>query len=128
ASATVEAAALGAGAPAAERSGAWRGLGRDLDPFGMTPASSLGQLNMDPSDPGAGVGDGAFLADFPAAAIDALVAVVGPDAETPPDSVEVRHLDGALARPVPGGGAQPAIDATYLLYAAALVPTPDLAG
>jgi hypothetical protein len=83
---------------------------------------------MDPSEPMPGEGNGAFLADFPAAAIDALVAVVGPDAETPPDSVEVRHLGGALARPVPGGGAQPSIDATYLLYAVGAVPTPDLAG
>jgi hypothetical protein len=34
----------------------------------------------------------------------------------------------ALARPVPGGGAQPSIDASYLLYAAGATPTPDLAG
>src|SRR5262249_61267762 len=81
-----------------------------------------------PGEPTPGGGNGAFWADFPAAAIDALVAVVGPDAKTPPDSVEVRHLGGALARPVPGGGAQPSIDATYLLYAVGAVPTPDLAG
>jgi hypothetical protein len=93
----------------------------------MIPASALGQLNMDPSQPVPGEGDGAFLADFPAAAIDALVAVAGPDAQTPPDSIEVRHLGGALARPAPGGGAQPSIDAGYLLYAAA-TPTPGLAG
>jgi hypothetical protein len=86
-----------------------------------------GELNMDPSQPGAGEGDGAFLADFPAGAIDALVAVAGPDARTPPTSVEVRHLGGALARPVPGGGAQPSIDASYLLNAVGAIPTPDLA-
>jgi hypothetical protein len=57
---------------------------------------------MDPSQPVPDEGDGAFLADLPAAAIDALLAVAGPDAETPPDSVEVRHLGGALARPAPG--------------------------
>ena len=82
---------------------------------------------MDPSQPVPAEGDGAFLADFPAAAIDALVAVAGPDAQTPPDSVEVRHLGGALARPVSGGGAQPSIDASYLLFAAAAAPTPGLA-
>jgi hypothetical protein len=54
--------------------------------------------------------------------------VVGPDAENPPASVEVRHLGGALAHTAPGGGAQPSIDAGYLLYAAYPVPTPDLAG
>jgi hypothetical protein len=83
---------------------------------------------LGPSEPVPGEGDGAFLADFPAAAIDALVAVAGPDAQTPPDSIEVRHLGGALARPAPGGGAQPSIDAGYLLYAAAATPTPGLAG
>jgi hypothetical protein len=54
--------------------------------------------------------------------------VVGPDAKTPPTSVEVRHLGGALALPVAGGGAQPSIDASYLLYAASAIPTPDVAG
>jgi hypothetical protein len=93
----------------------------------MIPASALGQLNMDPSQPVPGEGDGAFLADLPAAAVDALVAVAGPDAQAPPDSVEVRHLGGALARPAPGGGAQPSIDASYLLFAVGATPTPDLA-
>jgi len=83
---------------------------------------------MDPGQPVPGEGDGAFLADFPAAAINALAAVAGPGAETPPDSVEVRHLGGALAHPAPGGGAQPSIDASYLLFAAGATPTPDLAG
>jgi FAD/FMN-containing dehydrogenase len=126
--AVVEAAYLGDAGNGAELIDPLRRLGPELDTFAMIPASALGQLNMDPVEPVAGEGDGAFLADFPAAAVDALVAVVGPDAETPPASVEVRHLGGALARPAPGGGAQPSIDASYLLYAAYAVPTPDPAG
>ena len=98
----------------------------------MIPASALGQLNMDPSQPVPGEGDGAFLAGFPAAAIDALLAVAGPDAQTPPDSIEVRHLGGTLARPAAGAGAgagaQPSIDASHLLYAAGANPAPELAG
>ena len=82
---------------------------------------------MDPDQPVPCQGDGAFLADFPAAAIDALLAVAGPDADTLLASVELRHLGGALARPAPGGGAQPSIDANYLLFAGAATPTPDLA-
>ena len=42
-------------------------------------------------------------------------------------SVEVGHLGGALARPAPGGGAQPSIDANYLLTAVGAMPAPDLA-
>ena len=71
-------------------------------------------------------GDAAFLADFPAAAIDALVAVAGPDADTVLASVEIRHLGGALTRPAADGGAQPSIDASYLLFAVGATPAPDL--
>jgi hypothetical protein len=120
--AILEAAYLGDAGTGAELIQPLRRLGPELDTFAMIPASALGQLNLDPPQPAPGEGDGAFLADLPAAAIDALVAVAGPDAETPPDSVEIRHLGGALARPVPGGGAQPSIDASYLLYAVAATP------
>jgi len=122
----VEAACLGDANAGAEVAGPLRRLGPERDTFAMIPAPTLGQLNMDPPQPVPSQGDGAFLAGFPAAAIDALVAVAGPDAQTPPDSVEVRHLGGALARSVPGGGAQPSIDASYLLFAAGATPTPDL--
>jgi hypothetical protein len=126
--AIVEAAYLGDADSGAELIQPLRRLGPELDTFAMIPPSALGQLNMDPTDPMPAKGDGAFLADFPAAAIDALVAELGPDAETPLNSVEVRHLGGALARPVPEGGAQPSIDASYLLYAVGATPTPDVAG
>jgi hypothetical protein len=124
--AILEAACLGDADAGAELTGPLRRLGPEWDTFAMIPAAALGQLNMDPPQPAPGDGNGAFLAGFPAPAIDALVAVAGPDAQTPPDSVEIRHLGGALARPAPAGGAQPSIDASYLLYAAA-APTPGLA-
>ena len=124
----VEAAYLGDAGTGAELIGPLRRLGPERDTFAMIPAPALGRLNMDPDQPVPGRSDGALLADFPAAAIDALVAVAGPDADTLLASVEVRHLGGALARPAPGGGAQPSIDASYLLIAAGAAPTPDLAG
>jgi hypothetical protein len=126
--AIIEAACLGDAGTGAELIGPLRRLGPELDTVAMIPAAALGQLNMDPPQPVPAAGDGAFLADFPAAAIDALVAVAGPDAGIPPPSVEVRHLGGALARPVSEGGAQPSIEASYLLYAAGPVRSPDLAG
>src|SRR5262245_35231430 len=55
------------------------------------------------------------------------VAGRGLDAGTPLASVEIGHLGGALARPAPGGGAQPSIDATYLLTAIGTAPAPGLA-
>jgi hypothetical protein len=80
---------------------------------------------MDPPQPVPAQGDGALLADFTAAAIDALLPVVGPDADTPLASVEVRHLGGALGRPVPDGGAQPSIGAKYVVGAVGFAPTPE---
>ncbi|HEV2255123.1 MAG TPA: FAD-dependent oxidoreductase [Streptosporangiaceae bacterium] len=70
---------------------------------------------------------GAFLAGFPATAIDALITVAGPDADTPLASIEVRHLGGALGRPASDAGAQPTIDASYAMFAAGFTPTPELA-
>jgi hypothetical protein len=123
----VEAACLCEAGPGAELIDPLRRLGPEQDTFAMIPAPALGQLNMDPDQPVPVPGDGAFLADFPPAAIDALVAVVGPDTDTPLATVEIRHLGGALARPAPAAGAQPSIDANFMLFAAGLGPTPGLA-
>jgi hypothetical protein len=119
----VEAAYLGDAGTGDELIGPLRRLGPERDTFAMIPAPALGQLNLDPDQPVPAHGDGAFLADFPSAAVDAA----GPDADTLLASIEVRHLGGALARPVAGGGAQPSIDANYMLFATGATPAPDLA-
>jgi FAD binding domain len=123
----VEAAYLGDAGTGAELTQPLRRLGPELDTFATVPPSALSQLHMDPGQPVPFQGTGAFLSDFPAAAIDALVGLAGPDADTLLASVEVGHLGGALARPAPGGGAQPSIDANYLVAAVGAAPTPDLA-
>jgi hypothetical protein len=123
----VEAACLADASTGAELIGPLRKLGPELDTFAMIPAPALAGLNLDPEQPVPSQADGALLADFPAAAADALVGLAGPDSGTQLVSVEVRHLGGALARPVPGGGAQPSVDANYLLVAAGVAPTPDVA-
>jgi hypothetical protein len=125
--ALVEAAYLGDEGSGAELIGPLRQLGPELDTFATIPAPALQQLHMDPSQPVPNQGDGAFLADAPAAAIDAVVALAGPDADTPLASVEIRHLGGALARAASDGGAQPSIDAKYVMFAGGVTPTPELA-
>jgi FAD binding domain-containing protein len=126
--ALVEAACLSDAATGSELLGPLRRLGPELDTFAMIPAPALLQLHMDPDQPVPNQGDGALLADLPEAAIDALIALVGPDANTSLLSVEVRHLGGALARPAPGAGAQRAIDAAYVVFAVGFTPTPEMAG
>jgi FAD/FMN-containing dehydrogenase len=125
--AMVEAAYLGDADAGAELTEPLRRLGPELDTFAMIRPPALGQLHMDPEDPMPNDGDGAFLTGFPAAAVDALVAVAGPDASTSLVSVEVRHLGGALDRPAPGDLAQPTIEASHVTFAVAPTPTPDVA-
>ena len=125
--ALVEAAYLGDARTGAELIQPLRQLGPEQDTFATIPAPALQQLHMDPGQPVPNQGDGVFLANFPAAAIDALVAVAGPAADTLLASVEVRHLGGALARPVPGGAAQASVDARYLMFAGGFSPTAEVA-
>jgi FAD/FMN-containing dehydrogenase len=125
--ALVEAAYLGDAAAAAEVLRPLRQLGPEIDTFATIPAPALSQLHMDPDQPVPFQGDGVLLTDLPAAAIDILLDLAGPDAKTPLASIEIRHLGGALARPAVPGGAQRAVDARYLTYAAGATPTPELA-
>jgi hypothetical protein len=73
----VEAAYLGDADPGAELIGPLRRLGPELDTFAPIPPSALAELNMDPGQPIPFQGNAAFLSDFPAAAIDALVGLAG---------------------------------------------------
>jgi FAD/FMN-containing dehydrogenase len=121
--AVIEAAYLGDAGTGTDLIAPLRGLGPDRDTFAMIPAAALGALNMDPDQPVPTRGDGTLVADLPAAAIDALAAAAGPALA----SVEVRHLGGALARPAAGGGAQPSLEASHMIFAAGFAPTPDAA-
>jgi UDP-N-acetylenolpyruvoylglucosamine reductase len=123
----IEAAYLGDAVSGAALMRPLRALGPELDTFAVIQAPALQQLHMDPESPASGAGDGAFLAALPANAIDTLLALVGPAVQTPLQSVEIRHLGGALAREARGAGALPKIDAQYVLFAGGIAPTPELA-
>jgi FAD/FMN-containing dehydrogenase len=121
--AAVEAAYVGDAARGAEILRPLRALRPELDTFAMIPAAALGQLHMDPPEPVPASGDGGLLTDLPSEAINEVVAVAGPNVESPLLSVEVRHLGGALGREHPGAGALSKLDAGYVWYAAGLTPT-----
>jgi FAD/FMN-containing dehydrogenase len=91
-------------------------LGPELDTFATVPARALTELHRDPPAPVPGVGDGMLLESFDAAAAAAIVAAAGMDGTAPLVSLEIRHLDGAVGRPDPNGGALSHIDAPYALY------------
>ncbi len=99
-----------------------RELGPAMDTFAAVPPVALPHLHMDPPKPVPGVGDGMFLDDFPAAAIDAVVATGVP----PLLSYEVRQLGGALARPSAANGAVGSFDAGFVMYAVGFAMTPEM--
>jgi len=99
---------------------------RALEPLTDTvqiiPANALGHVHVDPEQPIASVGDGLMLASLPAEAIETLVHVAGPD--TLLLAAELIHVGGEMKRARPAGGALPAIDADYALFATGLAPCP----
>ena len=119
-------ACLGDSVAGAELLAPLRALGPELDTFGTTTPPDLGRLHMDPVESTSGQGDGALLADLPASAVELLVSLAGPDADTPLASIEIRHLGGALAHHGPGNAAQPTINAGFLMYCNGMTPTPEL--
>jgi FAD/FMN-containing dehydrogenase len=122
----VEAAYAGKESAGAELIEPLRALGPELDTFATIPAPGLGELHMDPPHPVPGKGDGVLLADLPDEAVDALVAVAGPGSGSPLVSVEVRHLGGALGRPLAGNGALAFLDAGFALYVVGMAMGPEM--
>jgi hypothetical protein len=82
---------------------------------------------MDPEQPSASVSDGLMLATVPAEAIETLVRVAGPEADTLLLGVELFHLGGEMKRARPASGALAAIDAEYVLFAVGRAPSPQAA-
>ena len=122
----VEAFHVGEQAQADELLAPLRALGPVNDTIGMVPMPALSHLHMDPEQPVPGFGDGLMVAELPQEAVDAFVEVAGQNARFPLLTVELRHLGGALGRPHRTHGALSSIDAQYSLFAAGMVPAPEL--
>jgi FAD/FMN-containing dehydrogenase len=103
-----------------------RDLGPAMDTFATIPIEQLRHLHMDPEHPVPGLGDGMLLDDFPAEAIDAIVAAAGTESRSPLLSVEVRHLGGALRRADASHGALASIEAGFAMFAVGTAMTPEM--
>jgi FAD/FMN-containing dehydrogenase len=119
--AVVEAVFTGSESHGAELLAPLRALEPSMDTFAAVPPPALTHLHMDPETPVPGAGNGMFLDELPAEALEAFVGVAVP----PLLSVEIRHLGGALTKPLAGHGAVGAIGAEFVMYAVGLTPTPD---
>ena len=98
-----------------------------IDTFHPTPVRELDQLHMDPDGPVPAVGDGVMLAELTEETVEAFVGAAGPDSGSALLMAEIRHLGGAVARPVEGGGVVSHFDAGYLVFAGGMAMSPEMA-
>ena len=102
-----------------------RALGPAVDTFATIPAAQLGHLHMDPPHPVPGAGNGMLLDEFGQEAIEAVLGAVGTAQRSPLISLEVRHLGGALKRPLPGQGAAGALQSGFAVFSVGIAPVPQ---
>ncbi|HEY2435658.1 MAG TPA: FAD-binding oxidoreductase [Solirubrobacteraceae bacterium] len=122
----VEAYHVGEPAQADELLAPLRSLGPVNDTIATVPMPALSHLHMDPEHPVPAAGDGLMIAELPTQAVELFVQTAGAAAEFPLLTVELRHLGGALRRSHPAHGALSLIEASYALFAAGMVPNPEL--
>ena len=123
---TIDAAVIGNRAFGAEVVQALRDLGPEIDTFDMVPPVALSRLHNDPEAPVPVMSEHRLLGELPAEAIDAFVAVAGPDSGSRLLLAEIRHLGGALGVAAPGHGALARLDASYLLFGAGVAASPEM--
>jgi FAD/FMN-containing dehydrogenase len=91
-----------------------------IDSVSEMPFTAVASIHADPVDPVPAYEISAQLADFPREAADALIAVAGPEADTPALMVEIRQLGGALAREPKEPSAVGTRHARFQLFAGAV--------
>jgi FAD/FMN-containing dehydrogenase len=123
---TIDAAILGDRAFGAEAVRALRDLEPEIDTFDMVPPVALSRLHNDPEEPMPVMTEHRLLAELPAEAVDAFLAVAGPDSGSTLLMAEIRHLGGALREVRPGHGALATLDAAYLVFGGGLAATPEM--
>jgi FAD/FMN-containing dehydrogenase len=97
-----------------------------IDTVGVLPYAAIGAVHADPPDPMPVSENQALLAELPAEAVDALLALAGPDSGSPQVIVELRMLGGAFAREARHRSAFCHRNAAYSL-ATIGVPAPEIA-
>lgn len=111
---------------AAELLAPLRALSPEIDTFARMPAAGLVDIHMDPPGPTPAVSQHAMIEAVPEEAVSTLLAEVGPGSSTSLLFAELRHLGGALARPV-ADGALSHLRGDYALFCIAIAGTPELA-
>lgn len=122
--AVIEAISCGDQSAAVEALAPLRELGPVMDTFAVQPPAGISELHMDPPEPSPWAGAGLMTGELPAAAIEALLAAVGPGSGSQLVSVEIRHCGGALSRAAEDAGALAKLPGEYLAFGVGIVPEP----
>lgn len=101
-----------------------RALAPEMDTFGRVPAAALTRIHMDPEGPTPTVSNSVLLDALPAEAVNALIAVAGPESGTSVLAAEIRHLGGALGRPA--DAAVESLPGEYLAFFVGIAATPEM--
>jgi FAD/FMN-containing dehydrogenase len=130
--ATVDVTFLGSASTGREYLSPLSAVGPPLsDTFDLLDIADLGTICDEPTEPTFGMPRawplGRLDDDVTAGLLDTVRPDFGDGPGTPLVSVQVRHLGGALAREVPGGGAAPVVSAPYVCTGVA-TGTPELRG
>jgi hypothetical protein len=97
-----------------------------IDDVTDKPYTAIDSVHTDPLDPVPGSEAAAVLTDFPAEAVDALLAVAGPGSNSPQILVEVRQMGGATARPGAHDSAFCSREAAFSLLAVGIAVVPGV--
>lgn len=97
-----------------------------LDDVALKPYTAIDSVHTDPLDPTPAYEAAAVFPEFPQGAVDAMLEVAGPDAESPQILVEVRQMGGEVARKGEHDSAFCSRSAGYALLAVGIAGTPGV--
>lgn len=97
-----------------------------LDTVADMPFPAIDAVHMDPVDPMPMWDRGSAVAELPAEAVDALLAVAGPQVEAPLAMVELRLLGGAIARRPEVPNAVAGRDAAFTVFTVGVLAGPPV--
>jgi FAD/FMN-containing dehydrogenase len=95
-----------------------------IDTVAEMPFRRYAEIHGDPAEPVTGIGRGTLLGELAGGAVDAILAVAGPDRDFPVALTELRHLGGALGRLPRVPNAVGHRDAQFALLGATMLADP----
>jgi len=93
-----------------------------MDTVADMPFTDFASISADPTDPATAVEQFALLRDLSEGAVDAIVGIAGPEADSRVNIVDIRHLQGAFSRAPMFPNAVGARDAAFAFFALIVVP------